>query len=252
MIKQQRCDKSTPTDWRVKVIILKRNANETNRDYALRVIKENIINLEIQPGSLLGEQQVADQLGLSRTPVHEAFLELSKTRIVEIYPQRGSFVSLIDMSLVEEAAFMRRTLEIAILEQVCETATEKDMKKLEENVSLQKFYIQNPSPTKLLELDDAFHYYLYEICDKTQVYAIVHSMGIHLNRLRSMSLHSVRDLKIVEDHENIVEAIRARDKEQAKTVLTKHLSRYKFDKDELFKAYPDYFVSTGEKDSART
>jgi DNA-binding GntR family transcriptional regulator len=77
-------------------------------------------------------------------------------------------------------------------------------------------------------------------------------MGIHLNRLRSMSLHSVRDLKIVEDHENIVEAIRARDKEQAKTVLTKHLSRYKFDKDELFKAYPDYFVSTDEQDAART
>ena len=77
-------------------------------------------------------------------------------------------------------------------------------------------------------------------------------MGIHLNRLRSMSLHSVRDLKIVEDHENIVEAVRAGDKEQAKTVLTKHLSRYKFDKDELFEAYPDYFVSADEKDSVRT
>ena len=234
------------------MILLKRHANETNRDYALRVIKENIINLEIRPGSLLGEQQVADQLGISRMPVHEAFLELSKTRIIEIYPQRGSFVSLIDMSLVEEAAFMRRTLEIAILEQVCETATEKDLKILEENVNLQKFYLQNPSPTKLLELDDAFHYYLYKICDKTQCYAIVHSMGIHLNRLRSMSLHSVRDLKIVEDHENIVEAVRAGDKEQAITVLTKHLSRYKFDKEELFEAYPDYFVSTDEKDSVRT
>jgi DNA-binding GntR family transcriptional regulator len=234
------------------VILIKRHANETNHDYALRVIKEKIINLEFQPGSLLGEQQVADQLGLSRTPVHGAFLELSKTRIVEIYPQRGSFVSLINMSLVEEAAFMRRTLEIAILEQVCETATEKDLNNLVENVSLQKFYLQNDSPTKLLELDDAFHYYLYSICDKTQTYAIVNSMGIHLNRLRSMSLHSVRDLKIVEDHENIVEAVRARDKEQAKTVLTKHLSRYKFDKDELFNAYPDYFVSTDEQDSART
>lgn len=86
--------------------------------------------MEISPGSLLGEQQVADQLGLSRMPVHEAFLELSKTRIVEIYPQRGSFVSLINMSLVEEAAFMRHTLEIAILEQVCEMATEKDLKKI--------------------------------------------------------------------------------------------------------------------------
>lgn len=234
------------------MILLKRHANETNRDYALRVIKEKIINLEFQPGSLLGEQQVADQLGLSRTPVHGAFLELSKTRIVEIYPQRGSFVSLINMSLVEEAAFMRRTLEIAILEQVCETATETDLKKLEENVSLQKFYLQNPSPTKLLELDDAFHYYLYNICNKTQTYAIVYSMGIHLNRLRSMSLHSVSDLKIVEDHENIVEAVRTRDKEQAKTVLTKHLSRYKFDKDELFKAYPGYFVSADEQDSVRT
>ncbi len=66
-----------------------KTANETNREYALRVIRDNIISLDIRPGSLIGEQEIAKELGLARTPVHEALLELSKSKIVDILPQKG-------------------------------------------------------------------------------------------------------------------------------------------------------------------
>ena len=116
---------------------------ENNRDFAFRVIRENIINLEIKPGSMISEQDIADELKLSRTPVHEALQELARTKIVDIQPQRGSLVSLIDMKLVEEAVFMRSTIESAITEEACQIATEKDIQQLEENVNLQFFYQKN-------------------------------------------------------------------------------------------------------------
>lgn len=91
---------------------------ESNRDYALRVIRENIINLELKPGTMISEQDIANELNLSRTPVHEAMQELSTTKIIEILPQRGSYVSKIDMALVDEAVFMRSNLECAVAELV--------------------------------------------------------------------------------------------------------------------------------------
>ena len=221
--------------------VTERQPNETNREYALRVIRDNIISLDLKPGSLVGEQELATQLSLSRTPVHEAFLELSKTRIVEIYPQRGSRISLIDFDLIEEANFIRRTVESAVLELVCDMATEEDMRMLEENVRLQEFYLGN-SPEKILELDNEFHFSLHKIANKTQSYYFVQSMSIHFDRLRHMSLQSVKDLKIVGDHKTLAEAIRKRDKELARNTLSRHLSRYHFDEAEMRAAYPEYFA----------
>ena len=61
-----------------------KHEKETNREYALRVIKDNIVNLELAPGSMISEQDIANELNLSRTPVHEAMQELSSTKIIEI------------------------------------------------------------------------------------------------------------------------------------------------------------------------
>lgn len=225
------------------MVVTERQLNETNREYAFRVIRDNIINLSIKPGSQMSEQEIANQLGLSRTPVHEAFLELSRSKIVEVYPQRGSRVSLIDFELVEEANFIRHTLESAIVELACDMASESDLRVLEENVKLQQFYLGN-SPEKIMDLDNEFHFNLYKICNKAECFYFIQSMSIHFDRVRNLSLHSVKDLKIVNDHMELLEAIRAKDKELAKSILTKHLSRYHFDVAEMKAAYPDFFTAS--------
>ena len=91
-----------------------RMPGETAKAYAYREISENIINLKLKPGSLVSENELARALGVSRTPVREAIQELQKSQLIEVFPQRGSFVSGISFDAVEEAAFLRRTLEIAI------------------------------------------------------------------------------------------------------------------------------------------
>lgn len=235
------------------MVIFDRIPKETNREYAFRLIKENIIGLGLEPGAFVGEQEIANLIGLSRTPVHEALLDLSKTKIVEIYPQRGSRIALIDYDLLIESSFIRRTMETAVAELACSMATEEDLLNIEENVKLQEFYLTNPTGDKLMELDNEFHKSLYTIANKEQSYYMVSSMSIHLNRIRNMSLTTVKDLKIVGDHRAILEAFKSRNSEAVVALLEKHLSRYRCDIDLIIKKYPQYFApGPWEKLSAPT
>jgi DNA-binding GntR family transcriptional regulator len=209
----------------------------------MRILKSNIISLELAPGSIISENEVAAQLGLSRTPVREALIELGKANIVEIMPQRGSRVLLIDYSLVEESRFLRLVLETAIVRQLCELEFPPDFTTLQENLKLQEFYLENPSPSKLLELDNQFHKELFRLANKMRCYQwMIEGMEIHFDRVRSMSLSAVKDIKIVEDHKAILQAICQRDANQAVAIVTKHFSRYKIDEQAIRAKYPDYFL----------
>jgi len=219
-----------------------RQPRETGREYALRTIRSNIIRLKLEPGSMLSENALATEMGLSRTPVREALMELARDRIVEVYPQRGSAVALVDYALVEENRFMRSALERAVIQLDCEMAVPEDLDRLRENVKLQKFYLENYYPETLMELDNAFHRILFEIAHKTQVHALMECFSIHFDRVRSMALGSVRNLKIVQDHADLADAVARRDAPAAAALMEKHLSRYKIDEQELRETYPaSYF-----------
>ena len=120
-------------------------------------------------------------------------------------------------------------------------AGEDAVMKLRENVKLQEFYLENRSPEQLLKLDDEFHRLLFHITGKDQVYQLMDSITIHFDRIRSMSLIAVKDLKTISDHQSMVEAIAAKDGKTAKDVMEKHLSRYKIDEEALRREYPGYF-----------
>lgn len=221
--------------------MVERKSGESARDYAFRAIKESIVSLKIIPGTMVSENELSLKLGLSRTPVREALIDLSKSQVVEIYPQKGVYISLIDPKLVEEDRFLRLVLESAIVKTACEVATEENLTALEENLILQEFYLKNPSPDKLLKLDDEFHELLFSICKKDRIYKLMNSMSIHFDRVRSLSLVAIKDIKIVGDHQAILTAIIGRDKEGGEAVMVKHLSRYKVDDEQLRAEYPRYY-----------
>ena len=220
--------------------LLERLPQETDRSYALRTIKENIIDLDLAPGSQISENELSAEMGLSRTPVREALLELSRVKIVKVVPQKKSTVALVDYDLVEEASFMRNVLECAVVELDCEMASPEGLRRLNENVKLQKFYLENDNAQMLMELDDQFHALLFGMAQKSRVYDLIQTLLVHFDRVRRMALVSVRDLKIVEDHELILTAIQKRDAEEAKRLMQMHLSRYKYDAEEIRKEYPQY------------
>lgn len=214
---------------------------ETAREYAFRIIKNNIISLELKPGSSISENELAKELGVSRTPIREAIIDLNNALIVEIYPQRGSYISLIDSNLVEESRFLREVLDTAVIQLACDVATEADIAKLEENVKLQEFYLDNFVPDKIMELDNEFHKMIFSMTKKERIYAMKNTMMIHYDRVRTLTLVAVKDIKIVNDHRLMLEAIKEKDAEKAAALVKKHLSRYHIEEEELREKYPEYF-----------
>ena len=223
------------------MIITPKNNFEPNREYAFRMVKDNIINMEIKPGSLIGEQEIASQLGISRTPVHEAFLELSKSRILNILPQKGCSVSLIDYELIKESRFLRIAVETALIREACDVATDEAIQNLYANIKLQQFYLEN-DPPKFLDLDNEFHKNIYVACNKMQCFYMVGLMSLHFDRVRSLSLKTIKDQKLVSDHKAIADAIAKHDKDAAEAAFAKHMSRFDLDWDIIKKEYSEYIT----------
>ena len=221
--------------------ITERTPRETGRDYALRIIKENLVNLELAPGSQISENELAEMLHISRTPVREALIELAKVKVIEIVPQKKSLVTPLNEDLIEEARFLRSALETAVVSIVCEKRSEENLRSFEENLKLQNFCLSNGMSEKLMQLDDDFHRAFYEIARKMEVYGLMQNMAIHFDRVRNMALYSVPELKIVQDHEVILEAIREQNGRKAKALLEKHLERYRIDAAAIKERFPDYF-----------
>lgn len=221
--------------------ITERLHRESGRDYALRVIRDNIVSLDLLPGSQISENELAAELGLSRTPVREALIELSRVRIVDIRPQKRGTVARIDCGLVEEAWFMRHALECAVLVPACENWSETDLRRLSENVKLQRFYLENDMLSRLMELDNDFHRTLFEIARKPQSYEMIRTISIHLDRVRRLSLEAAEDLKIVDDHGAILKAVRDRNSEEARRLMTLHLDRCRVDAQVIRARYSQYF-----------
>lgn len=223
------------------MIKVEKLAGESTRDYASRFLCTNIVSLELKPGQFLSETELANEIGVSRTPLREALIDLNHAHVIETFPQRGNMVSLIDPELVEESRFVREVLDMSVIEIACKIATPEDVMNLEANVKLQEFYLENYVPDKIMELDNEFHKMIYVMANRERTYQMKSGMMIHYDRVRALSLVTVKDTKIVNDHRQIMEAIRDKNVEEAQRLIKKHLSRYDIDKEEIKKEYPEYY-----------
>ena len=222
--------------------ISEKKAGETARDYAFRVIKDNIVSLEFIPGTFVSENEMALELGLSRTPVREAIIDLAKASVIETVPQRGNYVTLIDPEMVNESRFLRQVLDKAVIQVACESHDEEGLAMLEENVQLQEFYLDKNAENKIFLLDNQFHEGIYKIAKKGRIFEMRSTLMIHFDRVRSLAVETVKDMKIVKDHREMLEAIKKNDKEAAVALVDKHLGRYQFDQDIIRAQYPEYFI----------
>ena len=221
--------------------ITDRFSHESGRDYACRIIKENIISLDLEPGCLVSEKELAQQMNLSRTPIREALIDLSKVGIVEVLPQRGSRISYIDYRLVDEARFTRSALEVALCRKICPAADLTLLAPLTENILHQETSLAQGDLTTFFHLDNEFHRLLFEIGGLSRTYEIISGLTVHFDRVRSMALYVVKPDQLLVDHKALVYALLSHDLELVAETVEAHLSRYKIDKAAIRQQYAGYF-----------
>ncbi|WP_198543688.1 GntR family transcriptional regulator [Petroclostridium xylanilyticum] len=221
-----------------------RNRGESTRTYIYNILKENIINLNLKPGATISEKDIADLLHVSRTPVREAFIQLTHQDLIETYPQKGSYVSLIDMDLVEQSRFMRETLETAVVKLAAEKLSSDVFFDLDKNLNMQNFCIKEKNYSQFVKYDDTFHELLFRGTKKERVWESIQYISAQFSRTRILRLSSI-DVSMwdtfYQDHLAILNAIKERNPQKAEDTMKIHLTRVKFYTKDLMEKYPNYF-----------
>ncbi len=156
------------------------------RDQTLETLRRRIISLQLPPGEPLSENELAQEMGVSRTPVRESLILLREEGLVQVYPQIGSFVSLVDLGRVSEAQFVREAIECASLRDL--SVDDAGIAGLRVILQSQTEADANGDIEEFFRLDEEFHRELLRLAGHESAWAAVNSAKAHLDRARRLSL----------------------------------------------------------------
>ncbi len=222
--------------------ILDRGAHESAKDYALRTIKYNITTMHMEPGSKINDQEIAAALGISRTPVREALMELAKYDLVVMYPQKGSVVAPVRMKLIQEAAVTRNALECAAVRRCCHLSDPTVFCGLQDNIDLMRFYINRQNISAMTEMDIEFHKILFTHAGMTLAHGFLRNLEIHYRRIISLCFLEGTEDRTVLDHQAILNAIMEQNETKAVAAMQKHLRLDEITEEEVLNLYPDCII----------
>lgn len=189
-----------------------------------RAIKQAIVRGQLAPGHPVSEAELARQLGVSRQPVREAFIKLSEMGLVEIRPQRGTFVQLISRREVESARFIREAIEVAVARRAAEVATQEGVASLQRLVDEQEKSGDHPDQSRFLALDDEMHRTIAVLADCEHAWRLVEDLKIQMDRVRYLSISDATPVEtIIAQHRAIVAAIAANDPDASEAAIHVHL-----------------------------
>lgn len=186
-----------------------------------RIIRERIVCTDLLPGVRLSEAELAKHFNVSRQPVREAFIKLADEGLLEIRPQRGTYVRKISVAAVLDARFVREAIEADIAGFVAKEPDPAFLARLEQLITEQRKAMKGDARA-FLKLDHDFHRCLAEVAGKTYAWKIVEDVRAQLDRVRYLSYFQFPMEEIIDQHVGIVSAITSRDPEQASAAMREH------------------------------
>ena len=202
---------------------------EVSDKYSLRGrvfhrLREDILSGKYQENEELKEVSIGEELGVSRTPVREAFRQLELEGLIQIVPNKGAYVTGITEKDVKDIYMIRSLLEGLCARWATENITHEQMEEMEENVYLAKFHAKKGYYEPLAALDNRFHEIMYEACNSKMLEHQLKDFHDYVLRVRKKTLANVnRGTKSNEEHEMIMEAIKAKDADKAEALANKHM-----------------------------
>ena len=187
-------------------------------------LREAIVRMRLRPGQPLSEKEIAAMFGTSRQPVREAFIKLSEAGLVRVLPQRGTFVVKVSPRAVGDARFVREAVEVAVARACCRSAAGESLDRLEGVIAEQKRAAAAGDHDGFLSLDEKFHKGLAEAIDCEEAWRVVGIGKAQMDRVRYLSLSEASPMTLlIEQHKDILGAIRRRDADAAAAAMRVHL-----------------------------
>ena len=197
---------------------------KTLRQEVVDEIRQRILTGDFQAGERIKENEMAQQLGVSRGPVREALRQLEQEGLVVMIPRRGAQVANITEKDLNDVLEVRIALENVAIEKACARMTEEEMRRLWLAAKEFEHTIAEGNLVKLAEADVAFHEVIYQASDNKRLIQVLNNMREQIYRYRVEYLKEgeTRDV-LVKEHEELTKAIRERDVERAKQLSFQHI-----------------------------
>jgi DNA-binding GntR family transcriptional regulator len=187
-------------------------------------VRNAIVQLQLRPGHLLSEAELARQMGVSRQPVREAFIKLAEAGLVEVRPQRGTFVKLISIREVQNSRFIRESIELAVVRKAAQLIDSAGIADLRELVAAQQVALSG-TLGDFMRLDDDFHCAIAAHGGVEHAWRHIVSLKAQLDRVRFLGFPAATPRpQVVAQHTEVVDALERNDPEAAVKMMHKHLN----------------------------
>lgn len=187
-------------------------------------LRDDILNGKYKEHEELREVAIGEELGVSRTPVREAFRQLELEGLIQIIPNKGAYVTGITMKDVQDIYAMRALLEGLCARWAAEHMTEAQLEELEENIYLSEFHASKGHADQLTELDNRFHEILYEACSSKMLQHTLSDFHEYVLRVRKKTYSdNARSIQSNREHRQIMEAIVAKNAALAEELARTHM-----------------------------
>ncbi len=188
------------------------------------VLYMRILTGELRPGAAISETKIADEVGLSRTPVRQVFQKLADAGFLLVVPQVGTYVAPIEISAVRDAQFVREMLECSAVAEAATSPVDDKEARLHRFLEDQRRLIGKGDHIGFFLSDEAMHRSLMEIAGHPHVWGMIATAKVSLDRLRYLSLERIDWLEMIfRQHEDLVNRVVAGDPEGATQVMQAHL-----------------------------
>lgn len=204
---------------------LKSDAFLPLRDVVFQTLREAILKGDLKPGERLMELQLAEKLGVSRTPIREAIRMLQQEGLAVTTPRKGAEVAKMTEKEMEDVLKIREALEVLAVQLACETISQEQLDLLEEQVELFEHAIQAKNIKDIAQADINFHDLIYCAAKNPRLVGMLNHLREEIYRYRVEYLKDEMNYPhLIEEHRNLLLGLRNRDKEYVAEMMKKHVS----------------------------
>nr|WP_330372944.1 GntR family transcriptional regulator [Lacrimispora celerecrescens] len=194
------------------------------RDVVFNTLRQAILKGELAPGERLMEIQLAERLGVSRTPIREAIRKLELEGLVLMIPRKGAEVAKISEKSLRDVLEVRRSLEELAIELACQRMTPEAVEELERKQEEFKEAVEQGNPMEIAETDEAYHDVIYKGTCNDRLVQMINNLReqMYRYRLEYIKDEDKRQILLLE-HDNILRAVRQRKVQEAKEAMREHI-----------------------------
>lgn len=194
------------------------------RDVVFNTLRQAILRGELKPGERLMEIQLANKLGVSRTPIREAIRKLELEGLVLMIPRRGAEVAQITEKSLRDVLEVRRALEELAVQLACDRITEEELQELRKAADHFQKVLENEDITKVAEADVAFHDIIYLSTDNQKLITLLNNFREQMYRYRVEYLKRKEcHPKLLAEHQAIIDAIAQKQPQRATQITCQHI-----------------------------